>query len=194
MNGQTTPKPRKRRIVLWTFLAILILGMVWTFGSQNPFAQGIRETIGSKPDQLVLNKSFSLPPRGFRYYTFTLPKDSKSVSVVGSFNTSVAQAGAATPTDGTQPQMPTAGAGIEVYLLGEADLARWQSGSPTNSNDQIGVGAKGSLRHDLPDGPGLFYLVFSNRHDPSSSKTVNAVARLRSKSWLPDVLRGIRSE
>jgi hypothetical protein len=194
VTDQPPPKREKRRIILWTLLLLLVLAVVWVFGSRDPFAQGVREALGSKPDQLVLNKSFSLPPRAFRYYTFTLPKDSKNVSIVASFDTGIGKSRAADGSAGAQSQAPQTDNGIEIYLLGDSDFAEWQKGITTNSAHGIAHGPKGTMGRDLPDGPGLFYLVFSNRRDPSSSRTVNAIALLRHKSWLPDALRGIKRD
>lgn len=182
MNAQQS-RPKKRRTFLWGFVLLLVGGMIWTLSSENPFAQGVREALGSKPNQLVLDKSFSLPPHGFRYYTFTLPKDSKHVSIVGSFDTAVGKSTATDHPGGAQQLEPQSDDGIQVYLLAESDFLDWQKGT-ANSPQEISHGPKGTLRKDLPDGPGLFYLVFSNRRD-SSPRTVRAVAFLLYKSWLP---------
>ena len=189
MTLQPSPKHKKRRFILWTFLVLLVLAVAWTFGSRDPFAQGVREALGSKPDQLVLNKSFSLPPRAFRYYTFTLPKDSKDVSIVGAFDTAIGKSTYADRPTGQQ-QASEPDNGVEVYLLSEQDFANWQKEIASNPTHEIAHGAKGTMQQKLPDGPGLFYLVFSNRREPSS-RTINATAYLRYKSWLPDALRGI---
>lgn len=194
MTDQPPPKRKKRRIILWTLFLLLVLAVVWAFGSRDPFAQGVREALGSKPDQLVLNKSFSLPPYGFRYYTFTLPKDSKNVAIVGSFNTAIGKSAVADPSGGAQRPAPQPDDGVDVYLLSEAEFADWQKATATNSTLEIAHGPKGTLHREMPDGPELFYLVFSNRRDPSSSRTVNAIALLRYKSWLPDALRGIKRD
>lgn len=192
MTLQPSPKHKKRRIILWTFLIFLALAVVWTFGSRDPFAQGVREALGSKPDQLVLNKSFSLPPRAFRYYTFTLPKDSKDVSIVGSFDTAIGNSTDADRPTGQQPASEPDN-GVEVYLLSEQDFANWQKEIASSPTHEIAHGAKGTMQKNLPDGPGLFYLVFSNRREPLS-RTINATALLRYKSWLPDALRRIKRD
>jgi hypothetical protein len=163
------PKRRKGRLLLKAVLLLFLAGVIWALVSRNPFAQGIQQALGSKPDQTVLAKSFTVPAHGLRYYTFSLPSDSKNVSLVGHFTSS--------------------GGDVEAFVLSEPSFTDWQEGSTANSIYESGRISQGSLRRDMPSGAGVYYIVFSNRFDPQSSKNVNAVVRMRYSSWMPDWMR-----
>jgi len=45
------------------------------------------------------------------------------------------------------------------------------------------------LSPDVPAGAGIYYLIFSNKAAPKTSKAVHATVLLRYKSWLPDWFR-----
>jgi len=164
--------------ILRILLALVLVCLVWVAVSANPFAQGIKELLGSKPDQLVLQKQFIVPPHGFRYYTFNLPHDSKDVMVVGHFAATVS----------SQDGNPASGE-IEVYVFNESSFADWLKGSNMSPIYGSGKAAQARLSSNLPDGSGVYYLVFSNKFDPVAAKNVSATALLRYHSWLPDWLR-----
>ena len=178
------PKRRKRHLWRWIFLALLLVGIVWVTISANPFAQGLRELGGDKPDQTILERTFALSPRGFRYYTFTLPERSGHVVLVGEF-TAVLEGDKGASPDGPE----SAATGIELLVLSEAAFAIWQKGGSTGSVYDSGRVSHAKVRAELPDGAGVYYLVFSNKLSASSASNVHASLRLRFGSWLPDWIR-----
>jgi hypothetical protein len=72
-------KRRKRHFFRWIFLALFVVAIVWVASSANPVAQGLREIGGDKPDQGILERTFAVSPRNFRYYKFTLPEGSATL-------------------------------------------------------------------------------------------------------------------
>jgi hypothetical protein len=174
---------KRRRIVLWTLLALFLALIVWAVASNNPFAQGIQDLLGSKPDRPILDKQFAIAAHSFRYYQFDVPERSKKVAVVGHFTISVRT----NPGDRAERGQDSGG-DIEVYVLSESAFADWQRGSTAASVYDSGRISQSKVHKDLP-GAGAYYLVFSNKFDPTASKTINATISLRYRSWLPDWLR-----
>jgi hypothetical protein len=192
------PRPRrKRRIVRWVVLAMFVVVIIWFASSDNPFAQGVQEAVGWKHDQTILDASFSIGPRTFRYYKFVLPAGSVNVAVVGEFATvNEGHEGSAKDKnhgkdngDGTNKEMDD---NIEVYLLTEGAFTVWQNGYATNSLYESGHVPEGAIHTDLPAGEGIYYLVFSNKFAPKTTKNVHAAALLRYKSWLPEWFRRLK--
>jgi len=182
------PPQRKRRLVLWIFLAILVAAIFWVLLSPNPFAQVFREFGGEKPDQVVLEKSFSIPPHGFRYYRFSVPEGSKAVSLVGLFTASSATSNGAGPGD-AHGQMQAADHGIELVILTEPEFAAWQTGVGANSVYNSGRVSEGEVHADLPPSAADYYAVFSNRFPTANLNNVNATLHLHFNSWVPDWIR-----
>ncbi|MGB8060321.1 MAG: hypothetical protein WCF26_00305 [Candidatus Sulfotelmatobacter sp.] len=175
-------KRRKRHFWRWIFLALLLSAIVWVAISANPFAQGLREIGGDKPDQSILNRTFSVSPRSFRYYQFTLPKGSSHVVLIGEFT---AQFEKDKGPDGSE----SAARGIELLVLSESAFAIWQKGGSATSVYDSGRMSHAEVRAGLPDGAGVYYIVFSNKLSPSGASNVRAALQLHSKSWLPDWIR-----
>ena len=149
----------------------------WIAASDGPFAQGMREIAGWKPDQVILDKLFSVGPHTFRYYKFALPEGSAKVAVVGQF-TAEAQNGQVKEKDN----------GIAVYVLTEAAFADWQSGNTRPSIYDSGIVPASIMQADIPAGAGTYYLVFSNKASPNTTKAVHATVRLRYQNWLRNLL------
>jgi ribosomal protein L40E len=189
VSKTSAAKAPKRHVVLWSILALFLVFLVWGATSENPFAEGIQEFAGLKHDEIVLDtpadKPFSIGPRGFRYYKFVLPPGSVNVAMVGQF-TSSAQA-----TGGRKDKGKDAGAdnNIEVYVISEPAFAVWQNGYATSSLYESGRVAEGTVNGVLPAGAGVYYLVFSNKFSPKTSKSVQATLLLRYKSWMPESIR-----
>lgn len=192
-NSKSTATPpqrkRKRHVVLWSVLALFLILLVWAATSENPFAQGIQEFAGWKHDEIVLDapaeKPFSIGPHAFRYYKFSLPQGSLKVAMVGQFKASAEASGnhrdkvKDTATDNT----------IEVFVLTDAAFTVWQNGYATSSLYESGRVAEGTVNGVLPAGAGVYYLVFSNKFSPKTSKTVSGALLLRYKSWFPESIR-----
>jgi hypothetical protein len=195
MSGSPTTPPaplhpkRKRHLLLWILLVLFLAGVLWSMLSSNPFAQGLREMGGDKHDQTIIEKTFSVSPRGFRYYKFTLPDGSTNVALVGQFASSSERNQAGVPGNEAGNQAQAAGNGIELYVLTEAAFAIWQKGYSTNSLYDSQPVAEAKVHLDLPPGPGVYYLVFSNKFSPKIAKNVTASLLLHYKSWIPEWIR-----
>jgi hypothetical protein len=171
-----------RHVWRWIFLALLLAAVVWVTFSANPFAASLREIGGDRPDQSVLERTFSLAPRGFRYYTFSLPGGSSHVALVGEFT--------ATPEGNKVSDAPeSATSGVELLVFSEAEFAAWQTGSSSTSVYGSGRVSHANVRAELPPGAGIYYVVFSNKFPAAGASNVHANLRLHSKSWLPDWIR-----
>ncbi len=193
--AEITPPPRKRHVVLWVLLAILVGGVFWISISAGPVAQEVRELAGFKADRIILDSVFSIGPHTFRYYKFSLPEGSANVAVAGQFK-SAAQAPSAGSSksaagdnnvrDENKEENKHADIdnGIEVYVLTEPAFKIWQKESVTGSLYDSGNVAASTVHADIPAGPGIYYLVFSNKSAPKTSKSVHATVMLRYQSWL----------
>ena len=180
-----SPTRRKRHAWLWIFLALLLAAFGWVTISANPLAASLREIGGDKPDQSVLDRTFSLAPRGFRYYTFSLPGGSSHVALVGEFTATPEENKAVTPSDGSE----RAASGVDLLVLSEAEFAAWQTGGSSTSVYGSGRVSHAQVHFELPNVAGIYYLVFSNRVVGSGPSNVRASLRLHFRSWLPDWMR-----
>ena len=183
------PHRKKRLIVLGVLIALFIGAILWMINSDSSFAQGTQELVGWKHDQTILETPFSLSAHNFRYYKFVLPEGAMNVSIIGQFSAASAEK----KTGGTklstgQPEDNN----VEVYVLSEPAFAVWQNGYATSSVYESGRVPQASIQANLPAGPGVYYLIFSNKFSPKTAKNVNATVLLRYKSWLPESLRRIK--
>jgi hypothetical protein len=78
---------------------------------------------------------------------------------------------------------------LEVYVLTDSAFTVWQNGYATSSLYESGRVREGSVQAEVPAGAGIYYLVFSNKSAPKTSKSVRATVVLRYKSWLPEWFR-----
>jgi hypothetical protein len=170
-------------------LAGVVAAIFWVLLSPNPYAQVFRQFGGEKPDQIVLEKAFSVSPHSFRYYRFSVPDGSKAVSLVGQFTAAVETGKVGVGQAGTDAQMRAADDGIELVILTEAEFAAWQTGARTNSVYSSGRVPEGKVHADLPQSAADYYAVFSNRFSTANLKNVNATLHLRFHSWVPDWIR-----
>jgi len=175
---------KRRRKVLWTLLVLLLAAIVWAVVSDNPFAQGFQDLLGSKPDHPVIEKQFIIAARSFRYYQFDLPEGSKNVALVGHFTSSAASNRNSNSGSNSADKAQDSGSNVEVFVVSESAFAHWQKGSTSGLVYESGRVSQGKLQQNLPAGAGTYYVVFSNRFDPGASKSVNAKLLLRYKSWL----------
>jgi len=184
-------RPRsKRRWILWLVLALIALAIAWVLTSDSPFAEGVQELVGSKHDQAILDSSFSISPHVFRYYKFALPEGSMNVAVVGQFTAAAESRNNTRGKDEHKDQDNDNT--IEVYVLTEPAFTIWQNGYATSSLYESGKVAEGTVQMQLPAGPGIYYLVFSNRSSTKTAKAVRASVLLRYKSWLPEWFRRMK--
>jgi zinc-ribbon domain len=189
------PAPRrKRRVVLWILLAILLVFIGWAVTSDSTSAQQVQEFVGWKQDRPILDSSFSVGPHTFRYYKFALPEGSVNVAVVGQFKSAADSQSAAThkAQAGDRTGSADVDNNVEVFVLTESAFAVWQNGYATSSVYDSGNVAEGAMQADIPAGAGIYYLVFSNKAAPKTAKSVHAAVLLRYKSWLPDWFRRMK--
>ena len=195
------PRP-KRRWLLWIVLVILAAGALWTVISDSTAAQEVQEFVGFKQDRTILDSAFTVGPHTFRYYKFALPEGSVNVAVVGQFT-----AAADSQSTGNRKSQPSdkndknndknnkaldTDTGIQAYVLTEPAFTVWQNGYATSSLYDSGNVAEGAVQADIPAGAGIYYLVFSNKSAPKTSKAVHATVVLRYKSWLPNWVRRMK--
>ena len=185
-STQSSPQtPRQRHVWPWILLAVLLSVILWVTFSSNPFAQGLREIGGDKPDQSVLERTFLLAPRGFRYYTFSLAGGSSHVALVGEFTAAPEGNKSVTHSDGPE----NAENGVELLVLSEAAFAAWQTGGSATAVYNSGRVSHANVHADLPTGAGIYYVVFSNKFPAASATNLRASLWLHVSSWLPEWMR-----
>ncbi len=185
------PKP-KRRILLGVLLATLVAVILWVVTSDSTGAQQVQEFVGLKQDRIILDSTFSVGAHTFRYYKFALPEGSVNVAVVGQFTSAAGGQSSSNRKDKSKDADTETDNNIEVYVLSEPAFTVWQNGYATSSLYESGKVAAGTMQTDVPAGAGIYYLVFSNKAAPKSSKAVHATVLLRYKSWLPDWFRRMK--
>ena len=173
----------QRRLALWVIVVGILLAVFWAATSDNPLAQGVQELAGWKHDQGIVDNPFSVAAHNIRYYKFALPQGSMRVSIVGEFSVASAPKPASSKS-GAQPDDT-----VEVYVMSEPAFVAWQTGYATSNVYESGRVSHGALQADLPNGAGIYYLIFSNKFAPSRAKQVNADIMLRYKNWLPKSFR-----
>jgi len=181
LQSPTLTRRRNRRVIPWVVAAVLLLAIFWIATSDNPFAQGVQELAGWKHDQGIVHNQFSVSAHNFRYYKFALPQGSMHVSIVGQFDASGDAQGKASAQ--------SADNNVEVYVMSEAAFVAWQNGYSGTNVYESGRVSHGTLQAELPDGAGIYYLIFNNKFAPSTAKRVNADVLLRYKNWLPESFR-----
>ncbi len=186
--AEIVPRVKKRRIVLWVLVGLLLGAVLWAATSESPFAQGLQELVGWKHDQTIIETPFSVSAHNFRYYKFDLPEGSMNVAIVGQFSSSSAEK----KTPGAKSKDASDDNDVEVYVLSEPAFAVWQNGYATSSVYESGRVSQGTMQAELPAGAGVYYLVFSNKFSPKTSKSINADVLLRYKSWLPESFRRMK--
>jgi hypothetical protein len=187
---------RKRRLLLWALLLVLAGVMVWAATSDSTGAQQFQEFVGLKQDRSILDSAFSVGPHTFRYYKFALPEGSVNVAVVGQFKSAADSSGAGNRKSQSSAKSQSRDSdgdnGIQVYVLTDAAFTVWQNGYATSSLYDSGNVAEGNVQAEIPAGAGIYYLVFSNKAAPKTSKAVHAAVLLRYKSLLPDWSRRMK--
>ena len=189
-------KPKRRRVLLWLILSLVVVFIAWVGLSDSPVAQQLQEMVGWKHDQIILDESFTVGAHTFRYYKFSLPEGSVNVAIVGQFtavnagNTPSARKDVA--KDAAKDKNADTDNNIEVSVLTETAFTVWQNGFATSSIYESGRVTTGTVQADIPAGAGIYYLVFSNKFAPKNPKTIHANVLLRYKSWLPESFRRMK--
>jgi hypothetical protein len=173
----------------WFLVAVLLAAVLWALTSDSSSAERIQELIGWKHDQTILDASFTVGPHSFRYYKFSSAESSTNAALVGHF-TSAAEA--ADRKDKGQPAEKESDNNVEVFVLTDSAFVIWQNGYSASMIYESGRATEGTVRADIPAGPGIYYLVFSNKSDPKTPKTVHAKVLLRYKSWSSNWFRRVK--
>ena len=166
---ETTPRPPRRKWlrVMGGLLLILLIAAAWTTISRNPYAQGVRAIFGRTPDQTIIDHTFTVGPRGFRFYKISLPAGSSHMAVAGKFSV------AGDNSDNT----------VEVLVMNEDQFTLWQTGAQSHAIFESGRATQGDVQSDLPTGSGTYFLVFSNKFSTSGLKKITAGFVLRHRNW-----------
>ncbi len=159
----------------WVFTLFLLAVAAWALFSSNPFAQGFRQLLGRKPDQPVLNSTFQVSPRSFRYYKISLPAGSKNMVLVGTVSSQAVPSPSAgqSQSDGK----------IEVIVIKESDFEAWRQTNSASPVYDSGGASQVKVHQRLPDGAGEFYVIFSNKADSASARKISANLVLHSGSF-----------
>ena len=191
-------KPKRRRVLLWLILSLVVVFIAWVGLSDSPVAQQLQEIVGWKHDQIILDESFTVGAHTFRYYKFSLPEGSVNVAIVGQFtaanaaNTPSARKDVAKDAAKDKDKNADSDNNIEVSVLTETAFTVWQNGFATSSIYESGRVTEGTVQADIPAGAGIYYLVFSNKFALKTPKTIHANVLLRYKSWLPESFRRMK--
>ena len=161
------PKRRKSPIVIWLLVPALALAIWWAAASDNPAALQLRRLANKSHTQTITPAVFSVKPRGFASYEFTIPSGSVGVEVGGEFT--------ATGISSSD---------IEVYVFKDDAFVNWQYGYSPSAYYSSGRVIKGDITAELPAGAGTYYVVFNNNFSPRTTKSVQSEVTLHyTKFW-----------
>ncbi len=187
---------RRNRLVVAALLLIFVGVFLWDLGSDNPIAQDVQEFFGWKHDQVIVETPFSVGPHTLQQFKVALPEGSVNVSIVGEFASAI-DGKVVKPgkmKDKSPAKSAAAGDNIEVFVLTESAFTVWQNGYSTGSLYESGRSLRGNIQVDLPPGAGIYYLVFSNKFEPTAAKRVEATVFLRYRNWLPESIRSLKAQ
>ena len=172
------PTPRRpwSRITVWILGVVLLLGFLWAASSNHPFAQQLREYAGSHTEA-VGETVFSVKPRSFSSYKFTVPPGAANVVVSGQFSA----------TGGSEND-------VEVYVLTDDAFVTLRSGYAASTYYDSGRVSQSNFQATLPFGGGAYYLVFDNRFSLRTPKLIHAVSTLHYNNWWPEILVRLREK
>ncbi len=166
----------KPKTAIW--IAVLMLpAIAWVVLSNNTAAQELREFITMSHTETITEGDFSVRPRSFSSFKYTVPPGAIHVSVNGQFSTS---GGSSNEGD------------LEAFLLTDEAFAAWQSGYSTDTYYESGKASQGEINAALPSGGGAYYLLFKNDSSSRTGKEVHAVVSLHYTRWFPEWLLRLR--
>jgi Double zinc ribbon len=161
------PKRPKSPIVIWLLLPALALAIWWSAASDNPAALQLRRLVDKSHSQTITPPVFSVKPHGFASYEFTVPSGSVNVAVTGEF----------TATGNSSSD-------IEVYVFKDDAFVSWQGGYSPSAYYSSSRVIKGDVNAELPAGGGTYYVIFSNKFSPRTTKSVQSEVTLHyTKFW-----------
>jgi len=174
---------RQRRILRWSFVAVLFAALLWLATSRSPAAQEVQEFVHWSQVQTIVDGQAGVNPGSFWSHEFTVPPGALDVSVTGEFSSSVV-----TPRRANSKSNQTAkdrDNGIEAYVLTNSAFVVWSRGYSSDTLYQSGSTAGDVVSAPLPQGAGVYHLVFSNKAS-QYGKTVHATVMLRYKTGWPN--------
>jgi len=179
------PQPSVRQkygVVGWLLVLCLLGAILWAATANSPAAQKVQEFVGCSHSQTIVDGAFSLDPRSFASYEFTVPIGAVSISLAGEFSAgpSKLHRGFNNHDNGKDGE-----ADIEVYVLTDAAYAVWSRGYSTQTQYESGPEPQGEISATLPTGAEVYRLVFDNKKS-LRGKDVHASVLLRYKNWVPD--------
>ena len=172
---------RQRRILVWSFVLVLLGAVLWAITGESPAARELQEFLHWSQAQTVVDASMSVNPRSFSSHEFTVPPGALDVTVTGEFSASPVG-----PRHGKGESAKDADNGIDAFVLTNPAFAVWSTGYSTATIYQSNSTTGDVIEASLP-GAGVYDLVFSNRTSPYP-KTVHATVLLRYKSGWPNAI------
>lgn len=151
------PAPARSNTKL--IIAIVVIAVVVVAVIGSILAIGFFNSLGNTkvPQSLnIVRTTFSVPTGHYYYYSFSMTNSLDSnVAVNGTFSSS--------------------GGMIQTYVFNQTNYNIFQ-GNPNGGYSYYNSGqvASGTISANLPDGKGLYYLVFSNTGGSNDSVTANA--------------------
>jgi hypothetical protein len=176
---------RRQRILLWSFVPVLLVALLWVSTSQSPAAQEVQEFVHWSQAQTIVDAQEAVNPHGVWSHEFTVPAGALDASVSGEF-----AASAVSPHHGNGKSNGNGrdrDEGIEVYVLTKSAFVAWNGGYSTDALYQSGSIIGDVINAPLPQGAGVYDLVFSNKNS-QYAKTIHASAVLRYKSGWPNAV------
>jgi hypothetical protein len=155
----------KKRLFICTLSGALIVAAIGCGRGKktvqtNPVSTAPAATIqhGSKN---ILGGAFKLGPGKYKIFSVPVTAAMKNPSVAGNFRASGGKNG------------------IEVLVLEVNQYPNWQNGRKFSATYSSGRTSAGELDIQLPEEPGTYYVVFSNRFSSITNKAVEAVVKLQ---------------
>ena len=117
---------RRGRILMWSFVPVLLGALLWVATSQSPAAQEVQEFVHWSQAQTIVDAQAAWNPHSVWSHEFTVPPGALDVSVSGEFT--------ALPNSPRQGNSRGTGSGkdhdsgIEAYVLTNSAFVVWSGG------------------------------------------------------------------
>jgi hypothetical protein len=174
---------RQRRILRWSFVAVLLAALMWVATSRSPAAQQVQEFVHWSQVQTIVDGQAGVNPGSFWSHEFTVPPGALDVSITGEFSASVVSPQRANGKSNQSAK--DRDNGIEASVLTNSAFVVWSGGYSSDALYQSGSTAGDLIDAPLPAGAGVYDLVFSNKIS-QYAKTVHATVVLRYKTGWPN--------
>ena len=143
-------------------VVVLALGCFACGGYKTPIESAAAEgaAVVQQAVDTIVDGSFAVAPRAFKNFEINVGQGMANPRVEGTFTASGAR------ND------------IEVLLLDEHQFSNWQNRHAFKSTYASGRVTADRLRIELPDEPGKYFVIFSNRFSMFANKDVVADVKL----------------